>query len=111
MPMAEVLSRISSKWTIFVVMNLSEGPRRFSDLKRTIAGISQKMLTVTLRDLEKDGFVTRTVTPTIPPRVDYELTAMGQELREPLRTIGDWAEANRARVEAARSRYQERESA
>jgi DNA-binding HxlR family transcriptional regulator len=109
LPLSEVLARIAGKWTIFIVGALSKGPRRFSDLRREVAGISQKMLTVTLRDLEKDGFVTRTVTPTIPPRVDYELTEMGRELREPLNVIGGWALANRHRVEAARQSYLERE--
>lgn len=109
-PVHEVLAQISGKWTILVVSILSRGPRRFSEIKRQIDGISQKMLTVTLRDLEKDGFLTRTVTPSIPPRVDYELTDMGRELQEPLRLIGNWAHANRARVEAARERFSEREA-
>lgn len=109
-PVSDVLAQISSKWTIFVVRTLSDGPKRFSELKRQIEGVSQKMLTQTLRDLEKDGFVTRTVTPSIPPRVDYELTPMGHELNEPLRAIGNWAHANRHRVEAARARFAEREA-
>jgi DNA-binding HxlR family transcriptional regulator len=109
-PIHEVLAQISGKWTILVVILLSAGPRRFSELKRQIDGISQKMLTVTLRDLEKDGFLTRTVTPSIPPRVDYELTEMGRELQEPLRVIGNWAHANRARVVSARERFAEREA-
>lgn len=108
LPVSEVLAQISGKWTIFIIRALNGGPRRFSELKREIDGISQKMLTATLRDLEKDGFLTRTVTPSIPPRVDYELTEMGQELHEPLRTIGNWAQANRHRVEEARERFAER---
>jgi DNA-binding HxlR family transcriptional regulator len=104
-PVADVLAQIGGKWTIFIITALSQGPRRFSELKRHIEGISQKMLTSTLRDLEKDGFVTRTVTPSIPPRVDYELTEMGRELREPLSAIGNWAHANRYRVDAARERF------
>ncbi len=108
-PVHEVLAQISSKWTILVVRFLSNGPKRFSEIKRHIDGVSQKMLTSTLRDLEKDGFVTRTVTPSIPPRVDYELTDMGKELQEPLRVIGNWAHANRERVERARLRFAERE--
>jgi DNA-binding HxlR family transcriptional regulator len=110
-PMADVLQQIAGKWTIFIIGELSHGPRRFSELKRKIEGVSQKMLTATLRDLEKDGLVTRTVTPSIPPRVDYELTAMGRELRTPLRVIGQWAHANRERVTAARQRYEENEAA
>ena len=109
-PVHEVLAQISSKWTILVVRILTGGPKRFSEIKRQIDGVSQKMLTSTLRDLEKDGFVTRTVTPSIPPRVDYELTDMGRELQEPLRVIGNWAHTNRDRVVAARERFAEREA-
>ena len=109
-PVHEVLAQIGGKWTIFIIQALSNGPRRFSEIKRQIDGISQKMLTSTLRDLEKDGFVTRKVTPSIPPRVDYELTQMGSELQMPLRTIGDWAHANRHRVEAAREEFAKREA-
>ena len=104
-PMTEVLSRIGSKWTVYVIMSLTTGPMRFSELKRHIEGVSQKMLTATLRDLEEDGFVTRKVTPTIPPRVDYELTEMGLELRKPLASIGEWARRNSERVTEARERY------
>jgi DNA-binding HxlR family transcriptional regulator len=106
-PVAEVLNQIAGKWTIFVITHLSGGPMRFSELKRETGGISQKVLTATLRDLERNGFVTRKVTPTIPPRVDYELTEMGHELREPLATIRTWADANRERVDAARQRFAE----
>lgn len=109
LPVHEVLAQISGKWTILVVRILSGGSKRFSEIRRQIDGISQKMLTATLRDLEKDGFVSRTVTPSIPPRVDYELTDMGRELQEPLRVIGEWAHANRERVEKAREAFAERE--
>jgi len=108
-PVHEVLAQISGKWTILVVQALSAGPQRFSEMKRRIDGVSQKMLTATLRDLEKDGFVSRKVTPSIPPRVDYALTDMGRELQEPLKVIGNWAHANRHRVEEARERFAERE--
>jgi DNA-binding HxlR family transcriptional regulator len=108
-PVTEVLAQIGGKWTVHIIMALSQGPQRFSGLLRSIEGISQKMLTATLRDLEKDGFVTRTVTPSIPPRVDYELTDMGRELGGPLATISRWAHANRHRVEEARERFAERE--
>lgn len=104
-PMADVLGRMGSKWTIHVVIALLHGPMRFGDLKRHVAGISQKMLTQTLRELEQDGLVTRTVTPLIPPRVDYELTPMGAELQGPLAALGDWSTRNRQRVEAARQSY------
>ncbi|WP_291308301.1 MULTISPECIES: helix-turn-helix domain-containing protein [unclassified Devosia] len=109
LPVHEVLAQISGKWTILVVRVLSDGPKRFSEIKRQIEGVSQKMLTATLRDLEKDGFVSRKVTPSIPPRVDYALTEMGEELQEPLRVIGNWAHANRHRVVEARERFAERE--
>jgi DNA-binding HxlR family transcriptional regulator len=99
---ADVLSRIGDKWTVFVVRSLSGGPRRFTELKREINGISQRMLTLTLRGLERDGFVTRTVTPTIPPRVDYELTELGHTLTTPLEAIGQWAITHRQQVENAR---------
>jgi DNA-binding HxlR family transcriptional regulator len=110
LPVHEVLAQISGKWTILVVQGLSNGPRRFSELKRQIEGVSQKMLTATLRDLEKDGFVSRKVTPSIPPRVDYALTDMGRELQEPLKVIGNWAHANRHRVEEARERFAHQEA-
>jgi DNA-binding HxlR family transcriptional regulator len=105
-PVTDVLQQIGGKWTVYIIGQLSQGPRRFSKLKRAIEGVSQKVLTATLRELEKDGLVTRTVTPSIPPRVDYELTEMGRELREPLHAIGQWAHANRDRVDAARKLYE-----
>jgi DNA-binding HxlR family transcriptional regulator len=109
-PVTEVLAQIGGKWTIQIVMALARGPMRFSELLRSIERISQKMLSATLRDLEKDGFVTRTVTPIIPPRVDYELTEMGRELDGPLGAIGRWAQANRHRVDEARLRFAERDT-
>jgi DNA-binding HxlR family transcriptional regulator len=102
---SDILGRVGDKWTVLVVGYLSEGPMRFSELRRSIGGISQKMLTTTLRGLERDGFVTRTVTPTIPPRVDYELTALGRDLMVPVKALGDWAKRNRARVEKARAQF------
>ena len=102
---ADILSRIGDKWTVFVVRSLADGPRRFTEIKRLINGISQRMLTLTLRGLERDGFVTRTVTPTIPPRVDYELTEIGRTLIEPLNTIGEWATTHRQQVEDARDSF------
>jgi DNA-binding HxlR family transcriptional regulator len=101
----EILARVGDKWSVLVVSLLGDGPLRFSELRRLIGGISQKMLTTTLRGLERDGFVTRTVTPTIPPRVDYELTALGRDLLVPVKALGNWAKRNRARVEKARERF------
>jgi DNA-binding HxlR family transcriptional regulator len=104
-PVGEMLNQIGGKWTMLIINELSDGPLRFSQIKRQVVGISQKVLTATLRELEKDGFLTRTVTPSIPPRVDYELTDLGQDLREPLRVIGKWAIENRPKVLEARRRY------
>lgn len=109
-PVKDLLSRIGGKWTVLVVTRLADGPRRFSDLKREIEDISQKMLTATLRDLERDGFVRRTVTPSIPPRVDYELTELGSDLLAPLEALGAWAVRNQHRVENARAHYEGRVS-
>lgn len=106
-PVGEILTQIGGKWTVLIINRLTDGPLRFSNLKRLIGGISQKVLTATLRDLEMDGFITRTVTPTIPPRVDYELTELGRDLQKPLEQLSNWALANRARVLEARERFLE----
>ena len=98
---APVLNRVGDKWSMLVVMLLADGPKRFMELKRAIDGISQRMLTLTLRNLERDGLVTRHVTPTIPPRVDYELTALGLSLREPVQALGAWAMAHIECIRAA----------
>ncbi|MEI2383801.1 helix-turn-helix domain-containing protein [Breoghania sp. JC706] len=105
----EVISLVGDKWSVHIVMLLGTGRHRFMEIKRTIDGISQKMLTVTLRGLERDGYVTRTVYPTIPPKVEYELTDLGRELLVPLRALGSWALANHDRVVAAREAYDARE--
>ena len=102
---SEILARVGDKWTVLVVGLLGAGPMRFSELRRAIDGISQKMLTTTLRTLERDGFCTRTVFPTVPPRVDYELTELGRDLLVPVKALGEWAVANRERVDAARRRF------
>lgn len=94
-----------------VVMLLREGPHRFSELKREIDGISQRMLTSTLRGLERDGFVTRTVYPTTPPRVDYELTLLGHSLRKPVEALGDWARAHLNIIDGARREFDDRVAA
>ena len=106
-PAAEILSRIGDKWSVMLVMELHGGTRRFSELRRTLYGISQKMLTSSLRGLERDGFVTRTIHPTIPPKVEYRLTELGRELAVPVRALGEFAIQNRARVLAARERFDE----
>ena len=102
---ASVLARVGDKWSVFVIMMLIDGPLRFNELKRMIGGISQRMLTLTLRGLERDGFVTRTVFPTIPPRVDYELTELGHELLIPVSALGEWARRNTQRVREAREKF------
>src|SRR6187200_3063411 len=84
---ASILARVGHKWSVFVIMMLGGGPLRFNELKRMVGGISQRMLTLTLRGLERDGLVTRTVFPTIPPRVDYALTPLGRTLLEPVRAL------------------------
>jgi DNA-binding HxlR family transcriptional regulator len=102
---SEVLSRVGDKWTILVVSELGSGPKRFNEIRRALGSISQRMLTLTLRGLERDGLVTRTVFPTIPPRVDYELTRLGRSLLEPVSGIGLWARQNRAAIHEARMRF------
>ena len=102
---SEVLSRVGDKWTILVVSELGNGPKRFNEIRRALGSISQRMLTLTLRGLERDGLVTRTVFPTIPPRVDYELTRLGRSLLEPVSGIGLWARQNQAAIQEARTRF------
>lgn len=105
MAVREVLTRVGDKWSVLVVVVLGDGSKRFSELRRMIEGISQRMLTLTLRGLERDGLVTRTVEPTIPPRVDYELTPLGRTLLEPVMGLAAWAEKNRVVLQAARDKY------
>lgn len=100
-----ILARVGDKWSVLVIMLLSDGPRRFNEIKRMVGGISQRMLTLTLRGLERDGLVTRTVFPTIPPRVDYELTELGRSLREPVQNLGQWAFANLPQIQSAREKF------
>jgi DNA-binding HxlR family transcriptional regulator len=106
---SEVLARIGDKWTVLVVSALGEGPKRFNELRRALGSISQRMLTLTVRGLERDGLVTRTVFPTIPPRVDYELTKLGHSLLEPVSRLGLWARQNRSAIEVARRRFDNKE--
>ncbi|WP_027583189.1 helix-turn-helix domain-containing protein [Bradyrhizobium sp. Ai1a-2] len=105
---ASVLARVGDKWSVLVIMLLGDGPRRFNELKRTIGGISQRMLTLTLRGLERDGLVTRTVFPTIPPRVDYELTDLGRGLARPVQALGQWAFEHLPEIERARGEFDTR---
>ena len=102
---AEVLRRVGDKWSVLIVVLLELGPRRFNDLRRSIPGISQRMLTLTLRSLERDGLVDRTVTPCIPPHVTYGLTELGRALSVPVRALCEWSEANIDKIEAARGRF------
>jgi len=104
-PTRQLLDTLSDKWVCLILSALVDGPRRHSDLARTIAGVSQKMLTQTLRRLERDGLVTRTVTPSVPVRVEYELTALGNDLAPVLGAIKLWAEAHMDEVFAARDAY------
>src|SRR6516165_9856547 len=102
---SDVLDRIGDKWSVLVVVMLGDGPKRFNELRRSIASISQRMLTLTLRGLERDGLVTRTVYPMIPPRVDYELTELGHSLLAPVGALGTWARQNRLKIQQARAKF------
>jgi DNA-binding HxlR family transcriptional regulator len=106
---ADILARIGDKWTVMVVGVLSQGSMRYSQIFKLIHGISQRMLTLTLKSLERDGLVTRTVYPTIPPRVDYALTERGQTLIVPLHVLGMWAQENRTAIEATRRDFDQRD--
>jgi len=101
----EVLNRVGDKWSVLVVALLGDGKKRFSELRREIEGISQRMLTLTLKGLERDGLITRTVYPTIPVRVEYDLTRLGRSLLVPISQLGEWAASNRESIHAARERY------
>ena len=102
---SDVLARVGDKWSVLVVTRLGERPMRFNELRRAIGGISQRMLTLTLRGLERDGLVTRTVFPTIPPRVDYALTPLGRDLLQPVSALGAWAMRNQTRIARAREKF------
>ncbi len=100
-----LLQRIGDKWTVLVVSTLGEGPRRFNELRREIPSVSQRMLTLTLRNLERDGIVSRAVTPSIPPRVDYALTGLGHSLLTPVSALTEWAIANVGAIHDAHARF------
>jgi DNA-binding HxlR family transcriptional regulator len=102
---SDVLARVGDKWSVLVVTRLGGGPLRFNELRRSIGGISQRMLTLTLRGLERDGLVTRSVFPTVPPRVEYGLTALGRDLLQPVSALGDWALRNQGKIAKAREQF------
>lgn len=103
-----ILARVGDKWSVLVVMLLGDGPRRFNEIKHMVNGISQRMLTLTLRALERDGLVTRTVYATVPPKVEYQLTALGRSLRDPVHHLGMWVVENAGGIDAARAAYDAR---
>jgi DNA-binding HxlR family transcriptional regulator len=109
-PVRAILSRVGDKWSVLIVIALRDGPKRFNELKRAANTISQRMLTLTLRGMERDGFIKRTVTPTNPPRVDYELTQLGHSLREPVEALGRWAYEHQAEIKRAQARFNARQA-
>ena len=102
---SEVLSRVGDKWTVLVISSLGEGPKRFGELRKALGSISKRMLTLTLRALERDGLVKRTVFPTVPPRVDYELNRLGHSLLKPVTGMAIWARKHRPNIEDARRKF------
>ena len=108
-PMRELLDRIGDTWTLLIVLNLGAGKQRFSELKRRVSGISQRMLTQTLRHLERDGMLTRTVFPTNPPSVEYELTELGFSMLDAIRALIEWTAANQMEIAAARQAYDQKQ--
>lgn len=102
---AQVLDRIGNKWTVMVVVALAGGPQRFNAIMRSVEGVSHRMLTLTLRGLQRDGMVKRRAYATIPPKVEYELTPLGRSLIEPLRSLADWALRNRTKIETAQTAF------
>ena len=106
---SQILARIGEKWSMLVVMLLRDGPRRFNDIKRNTAGISQQMLTRTLRGLERDGIVTRRIFPTSPPQVEYSLTELGCSMSKPVLAFGEWVRAHLEEFDAARRRFDQRD--
>lgn len=104
-PTRQLLDRIGDRWTVLVIGSIERGPLRYSEISRAIEGISQKMLTQTLRALERDGLITRTVFPSIPPRVEYGLTELGESLSEVVRGLEEWCTANMPAIESARTEY------
>ncbi|MCD8566710.1 MAG: helix-turn-helix transcriptional regulator [Alphaproteobacteria bacterium] len=105
-----ILSRIGDKWSVLVVIILAEGSHRFSEIRRSIEGISQRMLTLTLRELERDGLITRTVEPCVPPKVHYALTPLGQTLLGPVSALTQWAQAHQPEITRAQEAYDKKAS-
>jgi DNA-binding HxlR family transcriptional regulator len=105
---SSVLARVGDKWSVLIIVLLGDGPKRFNEIKRIVGGISQRMLTLTLRGLERDGLVKRTQFPTIPPRVDYELTELGQSLWEAVKPLGQWAQSHVKHIARARAAFDEK---
>jgi len=105
---SKILARVGEKWSMLVVMLLRDGPRRFNDIKRNTGGISQQMLTRTLRGLERDGLVTRTIFPTSPPQVEYRLTELGRSMSKPALAFGQWVQEHLVEIDAARHRFDHR---
>ena len=108
---SSVLARVGDKWSVLIIVLLGNGPKRFNEIKRMIGGISQRMLTLTLRGLERDGLVKRTQFPTIPPRVDYELTQLGQSLWETVKPLGAWAQGHVKHITRARATFDKKTNA
>ena len=108
---SSVLARIGDKWSVLIIVLLGDGPKRFNEIKRMVGGISQRMLTLTLRGLERDGLVKRTQFPTIPPRVDYELTQLGQSLWDAVKPLGEWAQGHVRHITKARAAFDKKVNA
>ena len=105
---SRVLARVGDKWSVLIIVLLGDGPKRFNEIKRMVGGISQRMLTLTLRGLERDGLVTRTIFPTIPPRVDYELTRLGRSLWKAVEPLGAWAQGHLRDIRTAQEKFDKR---
>jgi DNA-binding HxlR family transcriptional regulator len=105
---SNVLARIGDKWSVLVVSKLGGGTKRFNELRREIGGISQRMLTLTLRGIERDGLVVRRIVPTSPPGVEYDLTALGRDLLQPVSALSAWAIRNQAKIEQSRAKFDAR---
>ena len=105
---SSILAKVGDKWTVLIIVLLGDGPKRFNEIKRLVGGISQRMLTLTLRGLERDGLVTRTLFPTIPPRVDYELTPLGRSLWSAVEPLGSWARDHIKDIHQARDKFDRR---
>jgi DNA-binding HxlR family transcriptional regulator len=108
--LSSILARVGDKWSVLIVVLLGDGPKRFNEIKRMVGGISQRMLTFTLRGLERDGLVTRTVFPTTPQRVDYALTKLGGSLWEAVEPLGSWARAHVIEILASREQFDEKDA-